>query len=51
MGAIKAVNVARTALRGDGNRYGSLDAIIETMLRSGGDTKSKYKETSQGGSR
>ncbi|MCO5130143.1 MAG: L-serine ammonia-lyase [Xanthobacteraceae bacterium] len=49
MGAVKAINAARMALRGDGNHFVSLDAVIKTMLQTGEDMKSKYKETSQGG--
>jgi L-serine dehydratase len=49
MGAVKAINAARMALRGDGNHYVSLDAVIRTMLQTGEDMKSKYKETSLGG--
>jgi L-serine dehydratase len=49
MGAVKAINAARMVLRGDGNRYVSLDEVIKTMLQTGEDMKSKYKETSLGG--
>jgi L-serine dehydratase len=49
MGAVKAINAVRMALRGDGKHYVSLDAVIKTMLQTGEDMKSKYKETSQGG--
>lgn len=49
MGAVKAINAARMALRGDGNHYVSLDAVIKTMMQTGEDMKSKYKETSLGG--
>lgn len=49
MGAVKAINAARMALRGDGSHYVSLDAVIRTMMQTGEDMKSKYKETSQGG--
>jgi L-serine dehydratase len=49
MGAVKAINAARMALHGDGKHYVSLDAVIKTMLQTGEDMKSKYKETSQGG--
>jgi L-serine dehydratase len=49
MGAVKAINAARMALRGDGKHYVSLDAVIKTMLQTGEDMKSKYKETSLGG--
>lgn len=49
MGAVKAVDAARLALRGDGTHMVSLDKVIETMRQTGEDMKSKYKETSQGG--
>ncbi|MDI3384308.1 L-serine ammonia-lyase [Xenophilus aerolatus] len=49
MGAVKAINAARMALRGDGNHYVSLDTVIRTMKQTGEDMKSTYKETSLGG--
>lgn len=49
MGAVKAINAARLALRGDGRHYISLDKIIETMYETGQDMHTKYKETSKGG--
>lgn len=49
MGAVKAINAARLALRGDGHHYVSLDNVIRTMMQTGEDMKSKYKETSLGG--
>lgn len=49
MGAVKAINAARLALRGDGSHYVSLDAVIKTMMQTGEDMKSTYKETSLGG--
>lgn len=49
MGAVKAINAARLALRGDGTHKVSLDRVIETMRQTGLDMQSKYKETSQGG--
>jgi len=49
MGAVKAINAARLALRGDGQHTVSLDKVIETMRQTGLDMQSKYKETSQGG--
>ena len=49
MGAIKAVNAARMALRGDGVHHVSLDMVIKTMRDTGADMKSKYKETAKGG--
>jgi len=47
--AVKAINAARLALLGDGHHYVSLDKVIETMLKTGLDLQSKYKETSTGG--
>jgi len=49
MGAVKAVNAARMAMLGDGTHYVSLDAVIKTMMQTGADMKTKYKETSRGG--
>lgn len=49
MGAVKAINAAYLALRGDGKHVVSLDAVIETMRQTGNDMRSKYKETSLGG--
>ena len=49
MGAVKAINAARIALRGDGSHYVSLDKVIKTMRETGADMKTKYKETSRGG--
>jgi L-serine dehydratase len=49
MAAVKAVNAARIALRGDGTRFVSLDQVIRTMRQTGLDMQSKYKETSTGG--
>ena len=47
--AVKAINAARMALRGDGTHYVSLDKVIKTMRETGADMMSKYKETSRGG--
>jgi L-serine dehydratase len=47
--AVKAINAARMALRGDGTHYVSLDKVIKTMRETGADMKTKYKETSRGG--
>lgn len=47
--ATKAINAARMALRGNGSHYISLDQVIRTMLETGRDMQSKYKETSLGG--
>jgi L-serine dehydratase len=49
MGAVKAINAARMALRGNGKHYVSLDKVIKTMMQTGADMKTKYKETSRGG--
>lgn len=49
MGAVKAINAARLALRGDGRHFVSLDSVIETMRQTGADMQDKYKETSTGG--
>ena len=49
MGAIKAINASRIALRGDGNHKVSLDKVIKTMRETGMDMRSKYKETARGG--
>ncbi|WP_308367131.1 MULTISPECIES: L-serine ammonia-lyase [unclassified Microbulbifer] len=49
MGAVKAINAARLALRGDGAHIVPLDSVIETMRQTGVDMRSKYKETSLGG--
>jgi len=49
MGAIKAINAARLALRGDGEHRVSLDQVITAMRHTGEDMHSKYKETAEGG--
>ncbi len=49
MGAVKAINAARMALRGDGRHMVHLDQVIETMRQTGRDMSTVYKETSQGG--
>ncbi|MGX7677408.1 L-serine ammonia-lyase [Jatrophihabitans sp. DSM 45814] len=49
MAAVKAINAARIALRGDGTHIVSLDKVIKTMRETGADMKVKYKETSRGG--
>ncbi|MCZ6508325.1 MAG: L-serine ammonia-lyase, iron-sulfur-dependent, subunit alpha, partial [Acidobacteria bacterium] len=48
-GAVKAINAARLALRGDGGHKVSLDEVIKTLRDTGADMKTKYKETSRGG--
>jgi L-serine dehydratase len=49
MGAVKAINAARLAMRGDGSHKVSLDQVIATMRQTGHDMSVIYKETSQGG--
>lgn len=49
MGAVKAINAARIAVREDGQHKVSLDKVIETLRQTGFDMQSKYKETAQGG--
>ncbi|WBL76765.1 L-serine ammonia-lyase [Bradyrhizobium xenonodulans] len=48
MGAVKAINAARLALKAH-DQVVSLDTVIETMRQTGADMSSKYKETSLGG--
>lgn len=47
--AVKALNAARMALRGDGTHHVSLDKVIKTMRETGADMLTKYKETARGG--
>ncbi|GAB6903156.1 L-serine ammonia-lyase [Kineosporia succinea] len=47
--AVKAINAARMAMRGDGRHHVSLDQVIETMRQTGADMSDKYKETAMGG--
>ena len=49
LGAVKAINAARMAMRGDGSHHVSLDEVIKTMYQTGLDMQARYKETSQGG--
>ena len=49
MGAVKAINASRMAMRGDGTHFVSLDKVIKTMRDTGADMKTKYKETARGG--
>lgn len=49
MAAIKAINAARLALRGNGQHHVSLDKAILTMKQTGADMMDKYKETARGG--
>lgn len=48
-GAVKAINAASLALRGDGQHRVTLDEVVETMRQTGLDMQTKYKETSTGG--
>ncbi|MCC7486041.1 MAG: L-serine ammonia-lyase [Burkholderiales bacterium] len=48
-GAVKAINAAALALRGDGEHHVSLDQAIATMRDTGRDMQAKYKETALGG--
>src|SRR3546814_357243 len=43
-GAVKAINAASLALRGDGRHLVSLDQVIETMMLTGRDMNSKRSE-------
>ncbi|MBQ6854031.1 MAG: L-serine ammonia-lyase [Alphaproteobacteria bacterium] len=47
--ALKAVNAARLALRGNGNHLVTLDSVIKTMYETGQHLASGYKETSLAG--
>ncbi len=49
MGAVQAINAAQLALIEEGEHMVSLDKVIATMLQTGRDMQSRYKETSQGG--
>lgn len=49
MGAIKAINAARLAMRGNGEHIVSLDAVIAAMRETGENMMEIYKETSEGG--
>ncbi|MEM7351509.1 MAG: L-serine ammonia-lyase [Acidobacteriota bacterium] len=49
VGASKAIQASRLALRGDGDQKVTLDQVIRTMRQTGADMMSKYKETAQGG--
>ncbi len=43
MGAVKAINAARMALRGDGTHFVSLDKVIKTMRETGADMKTQVQ--------
>ncbi|USD43302.1 L-serine ammonia-lyase [Vibrio sp. SCSIO 43135] len=49
MGAMKAINASRMALKRTSKCLISLDKVIETMYQTGKDMNKKYRETSQGG--
>jgi len=49
IGAVKAINACRIALREGGEHKVSLDQVIKTMYETGMDMQSRYKETSLGG--
>lgn len=49
MAAVKAINAARLACRGNGEHCVSLDKAILTMKQTGEDMSDKYKETARGG--
>jgi L-serine dehydratase len=49
MGSIQAINAAQLALMGDGEHLVSLDKVIATMLQTGRDMQTSYKETAKGG--
>lgn len=48
-GAVKAINAALLALRGDGVHRVSFDQVIQTMRQTGADMNEIYRETSRGG--
>ncbi|MCD8338817.1 MAG: L-serine ammonia-lyase, partial [Burkholderiales bacterium] len=47
--AVKSVISVRLAMQGDVTHFVSLDQVVRTMLETGKDMRSKYKETSLGG--
>jgi len=49
MGAVKAINACRIAMRESGEHKVSLDQVIATMYQTGLDMQSRYKETSLAG--
>ncbi|MFS1474673.1 L-serine ammonia-lyase [Vibrio lentus] len=49
MGAMKAINASRMALKRTSKCLISLDKVIETMYQTGKDMSKKYRETSLGG--
>lgn len=49
MGAVKAINASRMALKRNSKCLISLDKVIDTMYQTGKDMNKKYRETSLGG--
>ncbi|MCP4129675.1 MAG: L-serine ammonia-lyase [bacterium] len=49
MAAVRALNCAAYALLSDGHHRITFDEVIKTMLETGHDLKSSYRETSTGG--
>lgn len=49
IGAVKAVNAARLAMRGDGSHFVSLDSVIKTMYETGRALQDGFRETSLAG--
>ncbi|MBQ9835305.1 MAG: L-serine ammonia-lyase [Akkermansia sp.] len=49
IGAVKAVNAARLAMRGNGSHFVSLDSVIATMDETGRALQSGYRETALAG--
>ncbi len=49
MGAMKAINASRMALKRTSKCLISLDKVIATMYQTGKDMNKKYRETSLGG--
>ncbi|MGL4860014.1 MAG: L-serine ammonia-lyase [Enterobacteriaceae bacterium] len=49
IGAVKAINASRMAMRRTSDARVSLDKVIETMYETGKDMNAKYRETSRGG--
>lgn len=49
MGAAKAITSARLAMLEDGTGLVSLDEIVATMLQTGKEMSTRFKETSEAG--
>ena len=49
MGAVKSINAARLSILGKGAHKVTLDQVIRTMMDTGKDMQSIYKETAEGG--